>query len=714
MPLLAACLFATPAARAQTTRPEPEGAVRLPELSIQGQAETATGPVRGYVAERSAAGTKTDTPLLETPQSVSIVTRDQMDAQRPQTIRDALAYTPGIVAGQGFSRSDETFVIRGFQGSAQNNSIFRDGLRWGANNYGLGLIETYGLERIEVLRGPASILFGAVEPGGILNLVSKRPTATPLHEIELSGGSYGHRQVAADFGGPLTADGSLSYRLTGLWRDSGTMIDHIPDDRRYIAPALTWRPSADTSITLLGSYYRGDTAYNYGYPFNGTVLPNRNGPISTSRFVGQPGFDSYETETFSIGWLAEHRFDATWTVRQNFRYLTADSTIRDLQVVSPTSAAGLSPDQRSVARSAENRRTTSTQYLLDNQVEARFATGPLSHTVLAGFDFAQTRLVDIRGTTRTGVPGLDLYAPNYHLGIPVAKLGTTINSLSTVSQLGLYLQDQVRIADRLVLLLGGRQDWASTEVTNRLARSVVAPEDSAFSGRVGLVWLLDGGFAPYASYSESFIPNTTATVVGGGALKPSTGQQYEVGIRWQPPGARSLVSLAAYELTKQNVVGADVAHPGFATQTGEIRARGVELEGRAELSENFSLIASYAYTDARIMKSSLPAEVGRTPAAVPMHRATLWGDATVTEGPLRGLGLGAGVRYSSGTRDTANLIKVPDVGLVDAMARYDFNEQWRLSLNATNLFDKQYVATCTYACFYGERLTITAALRYRW
>ncbi|MBR0667602.1 TonB-dependent siderophore receptor [Roseomonas hellenica] len=705
-PVLAQVAPAAPNQPAASTPPIEQNAPRIPEINVEGQTPRGWSPVTGYIPEVSGTATRTDTRLIETPQSISVITRDQMDAQRAQTMRDALAYTPGIVSTRGFNTSDDSFSIRGFQGLAQLGSIYRDGLRYGANNFAQGLTEPYGLERIELLRGPASVLYGGAEPGGVLNLISKRPTLTPLHEIELSGGSYGNRQIAVDLGGPIDAAGVWSYRLTGLLRGGDTQIDHIHDDRRYIAPALTWRPNADTSLTLLGAYYSGDTVFNYGLPFQGTVLTNRNGQIPTDRFIGQPGFDRYVTETLSLGYAFEHRFNDTFTFRQNFRYLYANSDIRDLQFLT------LSANQRSVTRSAENRRTTSTQYTVDNQLEARFDTGPLRHTLLVGLDYANTRLVDIRGVARPTVSSLDLFAPQYNTAFPAARLGSTTNLFSTVEQTGIYAQDQIRIADRLVLLVGGRYDWVSSVTLNRLTRNLSDPDDGAFTGRVGLVYLFDNGFAPYASYSTSFQTSAGLASRSGEDFKPTTGRQYEVGIRYQPPGRRSFVSLAAYELTKRNVTTSDPVFAGFFVQQGEVRSRGVELETQLAITDNFNIMAAYTYTDALVTKSNA-ADLGTVPATIPMHQMTLWGDYTFREGALRGFGFGAGVRYSSATYNTGNTARVPDYTVVDAMARYDFNEQWRLSVNVRNLFDNTYVASCTYACFYGERLTVTAALRYR-
>jgi iron complex outermembrane recepter protein len=314
-----------PAAAADIPKPQAAPEVTLPVIRTTAKRddETATGPVYGYVAKRSATGTKTDTPILETPQSVSVVTKEQVDALKSQNLTDALGYTAGISRLEGYDRTTDNFMIRGFEAYAGGGSFYRDGLKYTPNLYD-GQQEPYGLERIEILKGASSVLFGNAAPGGIVNTVSKMPTLDPLHELNLEFGNNRRKQLSGDFSGALTEDGAWSYRLTGLVRDSNSFVDHVPDDRVYIAPALTWRPSSQTSLTLLAHYQRNRTAYVYGLPAEGTLYTNVNGQIPSSRFVGEPDFDKYDGEIKSAGYLFEHTLSEGLKIRSSLRHVSAD------------------------------------------------------------------------------------------------------------------------------------------------------------------------------------------------------------------------------------------------------------------------------------------------------------------------------------------------------------------------------------------------------
>ena len=263
----------TTSAAAGATPALQQNAAVLPMVSVRdnADAETAAGPVRGYVARRSATGTKTDTPIVETPQSVSVVGAEEMETLKAQSLQDVLGYVAGVARNEAADRTTDQFFLRGFQATSDLGNHYRDGMRFGVTRYD-GRQELYGLERVEVLKGAASVLFGAGGPGGIINTVSKRPTTQALHEINVEAGSFSRKQVSGDFGGALDDDGVWSYRLTALKRDSDTFIDYVPDNRSFVAPALTWRPNAATSLTLLADYQKDRTVNVYGMPAEGTVL----------------------------------------------------------------------------------------------------------------------------------------------------------------------------------------------------------------------------------------------------------------------------------------------------------------------------------------------------------------------------------------------------------------------------------------------------------
>ncbi len=671
----------------------------LEPVQVDGETErTGLAPVYGYVARQSITATKSDIPIKETPQSVSVVTREQIENQNAQTLDQALAYTPGVqsLTGGANSTTSDGLQMRGFNVTGAS-PFYLNGAKLARNTFS-GTVEPYGMERIEVLRGPASILYGAAAPGGIVNMVTKLPTTETLREIRLQGGSHDRRQFAADFGGALTDDGAFSYRLTGLARRSDTMVEHTPDDRDFLQGALTWRPGDDTSLTLFATYQKNDTAYVYGLPAAGTVQPNPNGHIARDRFTGEPDFNEFVSENYTLGYLLRHRLNETWTFRQNALYFTSDTNYADI------SLGGYAADQRTVNRSAYVRYDDNHSWSLDNQVEGVFELGRVQHTLLFGADYSEQSFgrTQYSGT----VDPLDLYAPAY--GSPVTQGSAPIADYqSDNQQLGLYAQDHIKVNDRWVVLLGGRYDQFDNEQRNRLTGEQATPyDDSTFTGRAGLVYLFDNGWAPYLSYSQSFEPVESST---GLNYDPTEGEQYEAGLRYAPDDQDLSVTLSVYDLTQQNVLTTDPAG-GPQIQEGEVRSRGAELEARAQLLDGLSLITSYTYTNAEVTKSNNGNE-GNEPGAIAEHSASLWADYRFG-GALSNLNLGAGARYIGASYNIANTVRVPDYTVYDAMIGY-WLDDWRLALNVQNLTDERY-ATCTYACFYGQERIYTATATYRW
>ncbi|CUA87629.1 TonB-dependent siderophore receptor [Chelatococcus sambhunathii] len=689
--------------------PAADGSILLDTINIEGTAETAYGPVDGYVATRTGTGAKTDTPVIEVPQSISVITRDRIEAQKAQTLPEALRYTPGVLAQPwGLDPRFDQFKVRGFE--ITSVGVYRDGMRMPTVGMMSWAYDPYGVERIDVLRGPSSVLYGAASPGGIVNLVTKRPPASPFHEVEISGGSDANKQINADLGGPIDKDGIWSYRITGLLRDSETQVDYTRNDRHFIAPALTWRPSADTSLTLFGSYQH-DEASAYGtLPALGTRFANPNGRIARSFFIGDPNFDRVDRTAYSLGYAFEHRFNGAWTVRQNLRWghLEADQKV--------LYGAGLRADLRTLDRAAFTVDGKLRSFTVDNQVEGKFETGPLQHTLLFGLDYLNLSARSLQGysdsTYDPGVPPIDLFQPIY--GQAVALPPIYQNNEQTLSQLGLYAQDQIK-SGGFILTAGLRQDWATSKLKNYIANSSRTQDDNELTWRVGLGYEFDFGLVPYAAYATSFEP-----VVGtdrlGAAYKPTTGEQFEVGLKYQPPGMRSMVTLALFDLKQQNVLTTDPLNPFFSVQTGEIHTRGLEVEALASLMDGLDLVASYTYTDAEISKDTDAALVGNTPAVTPRHMASLWLDYTLQEGVLKGLGLGGGVRYVGASyADNANTFQNQAFTLVDAAVHYE-RDNWRFAVNAKNLFDKTYVI-CNggdLSCVYGPGRSVVASLRYRW
>ncbi|MHC2017076.1 TonB-dependent siderophore receptor [Methylobacterium sp. CM6247] len=705
-------------AQAGIVAPDQAGAVALDMLEVSG--ENAIGPVHGYVARRSATATKTGTPILETPQAINVVGRKEIEDRQAQSVSQALLYTPGVMNQYGTDVRYDWLYVRGFVPGR-----YLDGLRlpFGARGYSQPRVESYGLERVELLKGPSSGLYGQNSPGGLLNLVSKRPTATPLREIQLQTGSFGRAQAAFDLSGPIDPEGKILYRLTGLARTTGTQLDYLEEDRVFIAPSLTLRPDADTSLTILSQYLNIDSPGGgapQGLPALGTLYANPKGRIPTKRFIGEPNYDRFKLQQGFIGYAFEHRFNDVWTVRQNLRYSHVDANTQRVQAI------GLGADNSTLSRYAWAFPERSDLFNIDNQAEARFSTGPFAHTLLLGADYLREDARYDESQLRI-VPSVDVFAPVYAGTVTRPPLGTRITQGR--NQTGLYAQDEIRFGG-FRLTVSGRQDWADavTRTTNAATGALtrVKQDDAAFTGRVGLSYLLDGGLAPYISYATSFQP-TAGTDRAGQPFAPTEGEQIEGGIKFQPPGTNLLMTGTVFDLTQKNVLTPDPTDFRFNAQTGEARVRGVELEVKASLTESLDLIASYAAMNSEITKANANAAgasiIGNELPFVPQHQASAWLDYTFRTGDWAGLGLGAGVRYiGASVGDNANFYHIPVVTLVDAAIRYDFGYRYPalkgvdLAVNATNLFDKTYVSTCIAAtgCFYGNRQTVLATLRYRW
>jgi iron complex outermembrane recepter protein len=676
----------------------------LDPINVQERVESAFGTVDGYVATQGPTATKPDTPLIETPQSISVVTADQIAAQGVESIGNAVRYTAGV-AGEMWGNDTRGYglQIRGFD--VWDESFYKDGLRLKGTDFATFLsLDPYGAERIEVLHGPASVLYGQNSPGGIINYVSKRPTDETFREIEVGAGSFNRYQAQFDMGGKIDEAGVLSYRLAGLFRDGEIDVDYVDDDRIFIAPSLKWQPDADTSLTLLATYQRDRTGWGIQFlPAAGTVSPGPGGKrLPNSRFVGEPAFDEFNPIFAMIGYEFEHRFNDTWKVRQNARYSYLDN---DEQF--GVFGSGFNSDG-AYTRYADAGRSSLGNFSVDNQTQATFDTGPLAHTLLMGLDYQYTDYSDW-GAEGSVAPLEDIFHPVY--GAPVTDLTPYKDDDTQQTQVGLYAQDQIKY-ENWALTIGGRQDWAKTETLNKLSDSTSEQSDSAFTGRVGLVYLSDIGLAPYLSYSTSFYP-TLGTGTNGEAFKPETGEQYEVGVKYQPEGWNSFVTVAAFDLTRENVVRS-FGNDSF--QTGKIRSRGIEVEGVASLDSGWDIKLAYAYIDMEILDDS-EGNGGNMPYGVPHHRLSLWGDYTFHSGKLEGFGFGAGVRYiGSSQGDDENSFQVPAATLVDAALHYDWKNM-KFQLNASNLFDKQYVSTCfnaDFGCFYGEGRKVTGSMKYRW
>lgn len=679
-----------------------QGVSTLQSVTVraQGSGDPATGPVNGYVAQETTSGSKTATSLREIPQSVSVVSAEEMRDRGAQTVSQAIQYVPGVQVSNfgGAEVRNDWIVLRGFD--AKITGDYRDGLSQLPYDQIRARTDPYALERVEVIRGPSSVLYGQVAPGGLVNRVTKRPTLDAFGEIVLQAGSFEHRQAAFDIGGPLDEDKRYLYRLTGIWRDAGTQVkydnDHrYPNDLGYIAPAFTFRPNADTSLTLL-THFQHDKTDGESRPVYPTHTP-----------VGDYAFNRYDRKQYAIGYLLEHRVNPGFTVRQNARYQYGKLDQRDLY------SLGLKPDGHTVGRYALVSKEHADGVVIDTQGEFKFATGQARHTTLVGVDY---RFQDGQQWYRQGLaPDLDLNDPVYGQNIPYPDKANTIIDQKDVSrQFGVYLQDQIKF-ERLLLTLGARYDWARTHNDNRLTQVMTRQKDKAFTTRLGAAYLFDSGLTPYLSYATSFLPQIGATR-NGTPYVPTKGEQVELGIKYQPSGSQAFVALSVFDLKQRNALTPDPSDSRFSVQTGAIRSRGIELEGKANLMRSLDLTASYTYNQVKVTQSNNPLELDNTPIVTPRHMASAWINYTLPNTVLQGLGMGVGLRYVGKTYvNVANTMENGSAFMVDASLHYQLTN-WRFALDATNLFNRETVVCRNNQtnCRYGLERSVIGSVSYNW
>jgi iron complex outermembrane receptor protein len=670
--------------------------------------ENPRGAVQGYVAGRSMAGTKTNTPIMETPQSLSVIGSEQIRDQKPSKFDEILRYTPGVLGGTfGADTRNDWFLIRGFK--SEDVGLFLDGLQLFYTSYASWKLQPFNLERVEVLRGPSAVLYGGSSPSGIVNAVSKMPPTEPIRYLETGVNNFGNAYLSFDFGGPVataTENGKLFYRVVGQIQNGGTQVDFTPDNNYFIAPSLTWKPDADTTFTVLASASKNETRSLNFLPYIGTVVSAPFGRIPTKLFASDPGVDRFAREQEMLGYQFERHLSDDVTFRQNARFAHVDVTLSTLFGLGYDGGV---PATASLARGYFLTHGIANQANLDSQLEYRFNTGILRHTALFGLDLRNYRIDDWQGFG--GAPSLNLLNPVYGYNAPFSGITLTDTTL-TQKQLGFYAQDQIKL-DRFTLVLSGRNDWVATTNDNHIGAGQ-SREDSKFSGRAGLIYNFDFGLAPYVSYATSYNP-----VIGlnsGQLLLPETGQQTEVGFKFQPNGFNGHIGLAWFDLKRQNALTFDPTNVFQPTQSGEVTSRGLELEAVANLAPGFKVICAFTTYDLFISKDLNPALIGKVPTNTPRQLTSGWFDYTFQEGPLTGFGFGGGVRYiGSSFADQANLMPVPSVVLGDATIHYEW-QNWRAALNVINIADTIYVANCSSAnaCYYGDRRRATASLSYKW
>ena len=668
-----------PATEPEVTAPpeEPETAPPTAEDEEPIELVVTAEQQEGYRVDDVTTGTRTDTPLRDIPQSIQVVPEQVIEDQQATDLQEVTRNVSGIFQGNTFGSSLDRFLIRGFQTDVFLQDGFRDPIS--------SVRGTANIERVEVLKGPASVLYGTLEPGGIINLVTKKPLEDPLYSAELTVGSFNTVETSIDLGGPLNEDETLLYRFNALYENRDVFRDFEQGvEEIFAAPSLTWKIGDNTDITFNFEYINEERPFDRGIVAIGDSIAD----IPFDRVLGEPD-DVVETESFGIGYQLEHRFSDNWKLRNKFRFDYSD------RLVLFTRSRELNEETGILMRQQDDRTTEFKTYALQTNIVGEFATGTINHTLLFGVDlFRENQSFDVGFTETGGIPDRDIFNPENDVA-PRPERDEFPNQFASDDQtdtLGIYLQDQIELSEQWQLLAGGRFDIVDQESDSEFNGEISSSQqqEEAFSPRFGLVYQPSETLSLYSSFSQSFVPNTS-TNAEGELLEPERGTQYEVGIKSEFLDGRMSATLAAFNITKSNIAVADPNLANVSRPIGEQRSRGIELDVRGEISPGWNIIASYAYTDAEITEDDGSEIEGNRVFGVPKHAANLWTTYEIQEGDLQGLGFGAGIFFvgeREGDRD--NNFDVPSYTRTDASIFYR-RDNWRAAINFKNLFDIDYI-----------------------
>ncbi|MBE9050843.1 TonB-dependent receptor [Nostocales cyanobacterium LEGE 11386] len=639
-----------------------------------------TGQQDSYLVPTVSTATKTDTLLRDVPQAIQVIPRQVLQDQQVRRLNDALRNAPGVIADNSERSVFEGFTIRGFS----NRNIIRNGLRDDTNI--TNNVNTENIEQIEVLRGPASVLFGQGGAGGTINIVTKKPQSTPFYSIEGTIGSFDTYGGSIDFTGPLNDERTLLYRLNASTFRTDTFVDFFERESFFIAPSFTWLMGQNTQLTLEAEYSDQKQPNDRGLPAVGTVLPNPNGKIPRNRFLGEPfnEIDKNNRQSLRIGYNFEHRFNENWQLRNNFNFSYLSARQNSLF---PTA---LLDDNRTLERGLVVAEFAQQAYNLDTNIVGNFKTGNIDHKLLFGIDLSRDISYNEGRVFLQELASIDIFNPIYRRDSVGAELEEFPNEPFISQGLGIYLQDQISFSEKLKLVLGGRFDIVTEKIENAQGETTSSQQDEAFSPRIGLVYQPSQAVSLYANYSRSF-QQVTGSNLDNRLFEPERGTQYEVGMKVDWTNNLSS-TLALYQITRSNVLTSDEINPNFSIQTGEQRSRGIELDVTGEIAPGWKIIGGYAYTDAQITEDNdIP--VGNRINNVPEHAFSLWSTYELQKGNLQGLGFGLGLFYVGERQgDLGNSFSLPSYLRTDAALFYRRNN-FRAALNLQNLFDTEYFET---------------------
>ncbi|KIZ34267.1 TonB-dependent siderophore receptor [Stutzerimonas stutzeri] len=678
LPMLAVPALTCPAVVSANDEP-PAEPLALEEMQVTASAERADGPVQGYRATRSASATRTDTAIHETPQSISVVPAQVVEDIGATRLEDALDYAGGVERGNNFGGQGLTeFLVRGFS----TQEFYRNGF---AVNRGYpNMPDASTLERIEVLRGPASMLYGRGDPGGTFNIVSKQPQAERRTVLGSQVNTDGLRRGTLDTTGALDESAAFTYRLNLVAEGSDSFRDHVESERYNIAPVLRWQLSDDTALILEGDYLHNRHPMDRGL----TRYPNQAGDLSRDRFLGEESAGKLTNQNATTQLRLEHQLDSQWMLRGGIQYL--DGSLDGGAVENN----GLAADGRTVGRNYSERWLNWNDLAVQANLEGHFDAAGLAHTLLLGVefdDFNYDSQIDRSGGATSDFP-IDLYDPVYGQPLPALTRTTTYDD-ENLKSYAFFLQDQIALTERLTAQVGARLERFEQRYENKLTPAGSWDQaHNAVSPRFGLIYDLTEELAVYANTSRSFKPNRGADR-SSQAFDPEKGIAHEVGIKYELPEHDLSVTAALFHITKENVLTSDPVDSNYQIAAGEARSRGFDISVAGNITPQWRVIGGYAYVDAEVTESSSASmPTGTRLANVPRHSFNLLDTYEFAEGPLAGLGVGMGVKYVGDRKGgaTSTAFDMDAYTTVDLLAYYPLTERVRLNLNLNNLFDEEY------------------------
>ena len=653
----------------------------------------------------SAQALKVNTSLQETPKSVSVITQEELETRAPQKLDEALRYTSGVVS-QPYGADNDTdwFKVRGFDAATylDNSRLFRDG-------YYTWLLEPYGFERIEVVKGASAVLFGESTPGGAVNVVTKKPLFTPKGEVFLETGNNDQRGFGLDVAGNANEEGNVRYRLVGTMKKSDGELKGTDNERVYIAPSLAIDISDDTMLTLMGTYLHDDgTPTNPFFPAAGTTIKSPFGKIKPSTNLGEPDYDKYKRSQLSAGYLLEHSINDSWRFSQRLNYGYNKLTLRSVYAL-PNAETSISKITRGIVfRDGTNQSIT-----FDNNVVGEWDSERFEHTLLTGVElqYHQTKGDE---QDKYDFDKINPWNPIYGKYTPIDP-ANNINRTIDKTQSSLYSQYQVKFDSQWIGVAGLRYDWVKTENKNKTKQVNKSRNDGEFSLNTGVMYLADNGLSPYANYAQSFEVLSTLNLDTGDIYEPLKGEQVEVGVKYTPDYFDGYINVAWFDIEQKNALVTNPKTPA-AKQAGKVTSTGIETEAMVQLTDNFNIQAAYTYTNSKTTDTVDHSK--KQAGLIPKHMASAWANYTIPLTNTQEITLGSGVRYLGQSKDnpanSASNITVPSATLWDAAATYKLNKQWQLQVNINNLLNKEYVSACDYYCYYGQSRSVLIQTKYNW